>query len=40
MMAVRYANPKQINRHRRELRILRTAWAVMIHDIGREALVF
>jgi IS5 family transposase len=36
MMAGRYANAKHFNRHRRELRILRTRLGRLIRDIGRE----
>jgi hypothetical protein len=35
MMAGRYAHAKQFNRHRRELRILRTRLGRLIRDIGR-----
>jgi hypothetical protein len=36
MMAGRYAHAKQFNRHRRELRILRTRLGRLIRDIGRK----
>jgi transposase, IS5 family len=36
MMAGRYADAKQFNRHRRELRILRTRLGRLIRDIGRK----
>jgi IS5 family transposase len=36
MMAGRYAHAKQFNRHRRELRILRTRLGLLIRDIGRK----
>src|ERR1700682_1670165 len=36
MMAGRYAHAKQLNRHRRELRILRTRLGRLIRDIGRK----
>ena len=36
MMAGRYAHAKQFNRHRRQLRILRTRLGRMIRDIGRK----
>src|SRR6478672_8789190 len=36
MMAGRYAHAKQFNRHRRELRILRTRLGRIIRDIGRK----
>jgi transposase, IS5 family len=36
MMAARYAHAKQFNRHRRELRILRTRLGRLIRDIGRK----
>jgi IS5 family transposase len=36
MMAGRYARAKQFNRHRRELRILRTRIGRLIRDIGRK----
>jgi IS5 family transposase len=36
MKAGRYAHAKQFNRHRRELRILRTRLDRLIRDIGRE----
>jgi IS5 family transposase len=36
MMAGRYAHAKQFNRHRRELRILRTRLGRVIRDIGRK----
>ncbi len=35
MMAGRYAHAKQFNRHRRELRLLRTRLGRIIHDIRR-----
>src|ERR1700732_1667008 len=36
MMAGRYAHAKQFNRHRRELRILRTRLRPVVRDIGRK----
>ena len=36
MMAGRYAHARQFNRHRRELRILRTRLGRLIRDIGRK----
>ena len=36
MMAGRYAHAKQFNRHRRELRLLRTRLGRLIRDIGRK----
>jgi IS5 family transposase len=36
MMAGRYAHAKQFNRHRRQLRILRTRLGRIIRDIGRK----
>ena len=36
MMAGRYAHAKQFNRHRRQLRILRTRLGRLIRDIGRK----
>jgi transposase, IS5 family len=36
MMAGRYAHAKQFNRHRRELRILRSRLGRLIRDIGRK----
>jgi hypothetical protein len=36
MMVGRYAHAKQFNRHRRELRILRTRLGRLIRDIGRK----
>src|SRR5580692_113441 len=36
MMAGRYAHAKQFNRHRRELRMLRTRLGRIIRDIGRK----
>jgi IS5 family transposase len=36
MLAGRYAHAKQFNRHRRELRILRTRLGRLIRDIGRK----
>ena len=36
MMAGRYAHAKQFNRHRRELRMLRTRLGRLIRDIGRK----
>src|ERR1700693_4408524 len=36
MMAGRYAHAKQFNRHRREMRILRTRLGRLIRDIGRK----
>jgi IS5 family transposase len=36
MMAGRYAHAKQFNRHRRELRILRTRLGRLIRDVGHK----
>lgn len=36
MIAGRYAHAKQFNRHRRELRILRTRLGRLIRDVGRK----
>jgi transposase, IS5 family len=36
MMAGRYAHAKQFNRHRRQLRILRSRLGRLIRDIGRK----